>query len=311
MNQILKVSRTVFLILATLIFVVASPGCKKSDAVTRNSEMPRYASFRDIPGVTDDEIKAVEEFRRKYSFFIYGSNPATEAFTDRDGKISGFSVLFCEWLTELFGIQFKPALYEWNELIDGLESGAIDFTGDLTATEERRKTSVDDQDHIYFMTDAIASRVIKLIRHVDSMPLIDVAALRPLRYAFLRGTTTENEIKLHSNEEFKSIFIDDYSEAYDLLKSDKVDAFIDEGPAEAAFDVYGDIVARDFFPLIFSPVSLSTQKKELESVISVVQKALEGGGIQYITYLYNLGHEAYVKHKLSLQITDEELTYIK
>ncbi|MCL2877503.1 MAG: response regulator [Acidobacteria bacterium] len=298
-----------FFILAAAFFMAMLPGCEKAVVGTRNDEMPQYSSFRDIPDITGDEITAVKELQKKYGFFVYGSNPATEAFI-KDGEVSGFSAVFCEWLTELFGIRFKPALYEWDELIAGLENGEIDFTGDLTATEERRKISADDEDHIYFMTDAIAKRTIKLMRLSDSAPLIDIAASRPLRYAFLDGTTTANDIKLHSNEDFVPFFVNDYPEAYALLKSDKVDAFIDEGPAEAAFDIYGDVVAKNFFPLIFSPVSLSTQKKELEPVISIVQKALQSGGIRYLTYLYNLGHDAYEKYKLSTQLTDEESAYI-
>ena len=190
--------RKIFLFIAASIFITALAGCKNID-VTRNGEMQRYASFRDIPGVTDGEIYAIEELGGKYGFFVYGSNPATEAFINESGEVRGFSALFCEWLTELFGIRFKPALYEWNELISGLESGEVDFTGDLTATEERRKTSVGDEDHIYFMTDAIAERTVKLMRIANSTPLIDIAAARPLRYAFLDGTTTEQYIKFHSD----------------------------------------------------------------------------------------------------------------
>ena len=302
---------TVFFIIAAAFFVTMFPGCEKTDVGMRKDGMPRYASFRDIPGVTEDEINAVEELQKKYDFFVYGSNPATEAFVDKNGKISGFSAMICEWLSELFSIRFKAELYEWNELISGLESGEVDFTGDLTATEERRKVSVDDKDHLYFMTDAIAERTIKLMRLSDSMPLIDIAAVRPLKYAFLEGTTTEDDIKLHSGEKFESFFVEEYHEAYNLLKNGMVDAFIDEGPAEAAFDAYGDVVAKDFLPLILSPVSLSTQKKELEPIISVVQKALQGGDINYLNNLYNLGHVEYKKHKLSIQLNDEEWAYIR
>ena len=303
--------RSIVFIVAAVFFMTMFPGCEKNTVGTRNDETPRFTSFRDIPGVTGDEINAIEELGKKYEFLVYGSNPATEAFVDKSGEIRGFSALVCEWLTELFGIRFKPALFEWNELIAGLESGEIDFASDLTATEERRKTSADDEDHIYFMTDAIAERTIILMRLANSAPLTDIAVSRPLRYAFLDGTTTEEDIKLHSSEKFESIFIDEYQEAYDLLKSGKADAFMDESPAEAAFDAYGDVVAKNFFPLIFSPVSLSTQKKELEPIISVMQKALQNGGINYLTDLYNIGHEEYGKHKLSTQLTDEETAYIR
>jgi len=275
------------------------------------SDGPPFALYRDIPGITQEEIAAVEALKASHATFVYGSNPATEAFMS-DGEIHGYSALFCEWLTALFGIEFKPALYEWGDLITGLASGEIDFTGDLTATEERRKTSSDDPDHIYYMTDAIAERTIKLMRLIDSEPISDIAASRQLRYAFLDGTTTEDEVKNNSTDSFTSFYVDEYDEAYRLLKDGTVDAFFEEGCAEAAFDEYGDVVALDFFPFIFSPVSLSTQKKELEPIISVVQKLIEAeDGMYYLTQMYNEGYAEYIKHKLFIQLTDEERDYIR
>ena len=85
-------------------------------------------SYRSVPGVTNDEIEAVEALRKHVSSFVYGvMSPSTEAFLKENGEIGGFSALFCEYLTELFGIPFTPAIYEWPELLRGLETGAIDF----------------------------------------------------------------------------------------------------------------------------------------------------------------------------------------
>ncbi|MDR1654479.1 MAG: transporter substrate-binding domain-containing protein, partial [Treponema sp.] len=143
---------------------------------------PVYGSFRDVPGVTEDEIAAIEALQEREDAFVYGANLSTEAFFDGNGEIRGYAALFCGWLTELFGIPFEPVIYEWGDLIDGLESGGVDFSGELTATEDRRKT--------YFMTDAIAERSIKFMRIEGSEKLSDIAKRRPLRYAFLEGTTT-------------------------------------------------------------------------------------------------------------------------
>jgi signal transduction histidine kinase/CheY-like chemotaxis protein len=303
-------ARVVALILAAMCLASVFSGCNRSDGKTQAGPVI-YTSYREIPGITDEEIQGIELLKGKYGSFVYGAMPATEAFYDNDGSIRGFTALMCEWLTELFDIRFVPALYEWNDLIAGLESGEIDFAGDLTATEERRKTSADDEGHIYYMTDAIAERTIKLMRLMNSAPLSDIAASRKLRYAFLDGTTTEDDIRLHSGEDFEAIYIDDYPDAYELLKNGSADAFIDEGPAEAAFDEYGDVFAKNFFPLIFSPVSLSTQKKELWPIISVVQKAIENGGLRYLTHLYNLGDDEYVQHKMEITLTETEHKYIQ
>jgi len=93
-----------------------------------------FTSFRDIPGVTEEHIKAIYELREKYSFFIYGVLESTEAFYNENGAIRGFTALFCEWLTEIFEIEFIPALYEWWDLFPNMKP---DFSGKLTATPAR------------------------------------------------------------------------------------------------------------------------------------------------------------------------------
>jgi hypothetical protein len=44
-----------------------------------------FASFRDIPGVTDDEIKAIEALQAKTDHFIFGMPLSTEIFIDIRG----------------------------------------------------------------------------------------------------------------------------------------------------------------------------------------------------------------------------------
>jgi signal transduction histidine kinase/DNA-binding response OmpR family regulator/ABC-type amino acid transport substrate-binding protein len=266
------------------------------------AEYPVYTSFRTVPGVTEDEIAALEALQERKDAFVYGMNLSTETFFDENGEIRGYTALFCDWLTELFGIRFEPAVYEWGDLIDGLESGEIDFSGELTATEDRLK--------IYFMTDAIAERSIKFMRIVGSEDLSDIAKRRPLRYAFLEGTTTPGLVLSHISGHIETVLIKDYGTAYSMLKNDEIDAFFDEGIAEAAFDVYGDVKAEEFFPLIYGQVSLASQNPLLEPVISIVQKALQNDGMYYLIELYNAGQQEYIRHKFSLQLNKEEHLYI-
>jgi hypothetical protein len=81
--------------------------------------------------------------------------------------------------------------------------------------------------------------------------------------------------------------------------------------AEAAFDIYGDVVTRDFFPLVYSPVSLATQNPALEPIISIVQKALDDGAIRYLTTLYNEGEQEYRRNRLQRKLSEEERLYIQ
>jgi hypothetical protein len=136
--------------------------------------------------VTEEEILAIEKLREQMAindrdYFVYGVLPSTEAFRDENGEIRGFSALFCEWLTRLFGIPFKPEFIERDNFLLKLANFDVDFTGTMTAGEEQRK--------IFFMTTAIATHMIRYFRLVDSLPLEYIAKTRPLRYAFFTDNT--------------------------------------------------------------------------------------------------------------------------
>jgi signal transduction histidine kinase/ABC-type amino acid transport substrate-binding protein len=284
-----------------LFFTVLS-SCGKS-AGTGEGGSYQYTSFRDIPGVTQDEIRAIEAFQNKGTAFVYGMMPSTETFLKNDGEIGGYSALFCEWLSELFGTPFKPVFYEWGDLLEGLQSGKVDFTGEITASDERRK--------IYFMTDAIAERSIRTLRMVDSRPLSEIARYRPLKFGVFDGATTLDEIISLLPSEYEIVLFDDYDDVYDKLKNGEIDVFCNENSSGVAFDIYSDVVDGDFFPLIYTPVSLATQKETLAPIISVVQKALENGSVRFLTELYNRGNDEYAKHKLLMRFTEEERAYIQ
>jgi ABC-type amino acid transport substrate-binding protein len=281
---------------AVVVLVMVFSSCGKP-VEEKGVESPHFTSFRDIPGVTDNEIQAIEALQEQHTAFVYGMMPSTETFLIRDGELGGYSVLFCEWLSQLFEIPFKPALYEWGDLLAGLQSGEVDFTGEITASDERRQT--------YFMTDAIAERSIRTLRLKDSRPLSEIARQHPLRYGVFSGATTF-DIVSHLPDECEITLFDDYDTVYRKLKSGEIDVFCNENSAGLAFDIFGDVIAGDFFPLVYTSVSLATRKKELAPLIAVVQKALENGSVRYLTELYNRGNGDYVKNKLLARLTDAE-----
>ena len=285
-----------------LIFQMAVlSGCFNSD--TSSNDFVIFSSYRDIPGISDNEIEAIEKFRSKGESFVYGMLVSTETFPGANGEIHGYTALLCEWLTKLFGIPFIPEFYQWFDLLDHLQTGKVDFTGELTANEERRKT--------YFMTDTIAHRSIKYFRLAGSPPLSEIAKTRLPRYILQDKTTIAADVINYAGGTFEPVFVHDYEEVYGLLLKGEADALITESVQEAYFNMYGNIVISDFFPMIYSPVSLSTQNPELEPFISVVQKALEGGGIRYLNDLYDRGYKEFLKQKLLFNLSSEELEFIR
>jgi signal transduction histidine kinase/DNA-binding response OmpR family regulator len=110
-------------------------GCQRGEHEALSSAsrlVPVYDSYQDIPGVTVSEVRAIEALRETGVSFVYGTSLGNESFYNEDHAIQGYSALFCEWLTRLFDIPFVPRIYEKDELPAGLESGTIDFTGELS-----------------------------------------------------------------------------------------------------------------------------------------------------------------------------------
>jgi len=301
-----KIYRTIRPISVLALLLVLFSACGKLGSKLSYSkpfENTSSASFRDIPGVTEDEIKAIEVLQKQFDHFRYGMIPSTESFYNSNGEIRGFSALFCEWLTGLFGIPFIPENHEFIDLLEKLAHNEVDFTGALTATEERQKT--------FFMTSAIGLNTIQYFRIAGSIPLEILAESRPLRYVFMEGTTTIDLVtsKLIPGA-YEIIRSTDIDEVYRMLKSGEVDAHLNVSK-ENAFDVYGDVVSSDFFPLIFTISSLMAQNPALKPIISVVQKALDNGALTFLAELHNAGEQEYLRNKLFMQFNEEERLFLQ
>ena len=292
---------TVLIVLLSFLVSLFS-GCAASPE-TRTYDLEKYASFLEIPGVTEEERAAVEALLAQRDSFIFGTIPSTEAFYDADGNIAGFVALLCDWMTDLFGVPFEPRFYEWNELLLGLETGDIDFTSELTPTEARREA--------YFMTDGIAERSVSAFRLRDSLPFQMIELTRPLRFGFLSGAVTFDDVSAWFEGEFEAVFVDEYEEAYASLISGDIDAFLEENTAAAVFDTFDNVTHSVFYPLIHATVSLTAQNPANEPIIAVMQRAIEQEGLRMITKLYNLGELAYNKHNLFLHLTEEERDFIR
>jgi hypothetical protein len=91
MNNFSRLFIQKYLTLAAVLPLILFSACHKS-AVHRPDESPAFVSFQDIPGVTEDEIRAIGALREKTPFFIYGMSEFTETFFGKDDKIGGYSV---------------------------------------------------------------------------------------------------------------------------------------------------------------------------------------------------------------------------
>ncbi|MCL2497964.1 MAG: ATP-binding protein [Symbiobacteriaceae bacterium] len=261
-------------------------------------------SLTAIPGVDSNDIRAVQALRDKYDYFTYGMLASTELFQDcRDDKPNGYAVLLCAWLSELFGIEFRPTFYEWGELLAGLASGEVDFSGELTPTEERLK--------IHYMTGPIAMRNVKSFRLLGSPTMSEIVKSRPVNCLFLGGASTVEVVTSRLSVPYEITLVYDYQAAYELLLSGEGDIFFAENNVEAEFDIYNNVLVEFFLPLIYSPVALATRNQELVPIIEIMQKVLQGDDAHHLAELYNQGYKEYSQHKLFMRFTPEELDFIR
>ena len=286
-----------FIMLLSLPFA----GCRSFDE-KQPDRPPVFTSYRDIPGVTDAEIAAIEAFRKQGVSFTYGMIPSTESFIGADGELKGVAVHMTAWLTGLFGIPFELTLHPLGELSEKLKTGEIDFTGYFMNIAERHGA--------FYMTDAIALRPVKYFRIAGSEPLAEIRKTRVPRYAIIEGGAISRSIERHALHEFIPVFIAEPADAYALMKNGEVDAFVGPGIMEIAFDKYKNIETEYYLPFIYSSSSISTRNPALAPFISVIQKALKNNALSYLNTLYKKGHQDFLRHKLSLQLTEEERAFI-
>ncbi|MCL2390058.1 MAG: transporter substrate-binding domain-containing protein, partial [Endomicrobia bacterium] len=284
-------------ILSALIIFLGSAAYSKQDILFPTS-------FTEIPNVTQEEIDAIKRLQAKDKAYLFAAMESTEAFIKPDGTYGGFAKYFVDFLSSIFGINIKLKFYDdWDKLIEDLNSKKVSFTGELTYTPERAER--------YSMTrDNIAVRSVKIFMNRQAEDPNTLALSRKPRYMFFRDTTTEQDVKKISPFPFDTIYVDSYTQAAEYLKTGKGDEFFEESSAESEFEQYDFIKALDYFPLILSPVSLTTADTELHPIITVMEKFLKNGGGPYLSKLYNIGYAAYRKNAINKRFSKEERDFI-
>ncbi len=258
-------------------------------------------SYKDIPGITPGEIAAVEELLTRHDAFTYGAVNTTELFLDNNGLPQGFTAQWCQRLSDLFGVPFQPVIYEWDDLIQALDTQAVDFVGELTATPARVEQ--------YVMSQVIAERALKLFYHKDTI-LSQLASERPLVFAVLEGTIIGAQIKDIYPKGFRVVEVDRYSTVAQMIKDHEIDAFVEEGISEISFIDYDYIRSNELFPPSFNPVSMTTANQDLAPLIAVIDQYIQNGGRDELTQLYLQGNTEYAAHMAVHSLTPEELAYI-
>ena len=289
------------MIILTAALMVSHAGCVRTQ--NASIDINSIRTYQDIPGVTSEEIAAIEALKDTYGQFSYGQMEETEAFILPDGTYDGFAARFCKLLSRLFGIEFALELHEWDALKSDIDNMRIDFTGDLTPTPERIQQ--------YYMTHPTAERSLRVFQYMESNEILLEKDIIGLKVGSLTGTIDIDHVKDYYPELiFTVVDVNSFDAAAQMLKSGEIDVFITEGVVDPLFDKYGFIKSKELFSLVYTPVSLTTANPELKPVIDVVNKYLTAGGIDILFDLYKAGNNAYSRYKLSKSFTEEERAYL-
>jgi len=290
------------IMLALIIFALNLSGCKTvSD---QSFDIGSISSYRDISTVTEQDIAAVEALKNSRDKFVYGQLLETEAFRLSDGSYAGFAARFCELLSDLFGIEFSLSIYnDFGEMVsNGLDKYVVDFTGDLTPTPARMQQ--------YYMTHPIAERSLRIFSHEGGQAFYNEKDVNGLKIGSLAGTIDIGHvIEAYPHLAFTVVEVDSFESAADKMKSGDIDAFITEGVLDPTFDEFGGIVSKEFFPMVYTPVSMTTANPDLKPIIDVVNKYIEAGGIDLLYDYYKEGNNDYSRYKLEKSFTDSEMAY--
>ena len=276
----------------------------ESQAAKPSRQLATISDYREIPGVTPQEIAAIEQLKVERGTLIYGMPPSSEAFFMVDtGKPSGFSALLAEDMSRIFGINIELVNYRWGELIEKLETKEISFTSELSPTVNRIEN--------YFMSAPVAKRTLKIFTRAHSEPLDFIKKVRKPRYAFLEGSTAYDKVRKAERYAFEAFFVRSAEELMLMFEEFKVDAFFEEGPSMVLAEGMADGVINDYYPLSIQPVALATQDEQLTPIISVLTKYIEAGYGTRLMALYDQGELDYLRHKIFALMTEEEKNYIR
>ena len=261
-------------------------------------------SYREIPGISAEEIQAIEALGAAGRSFSYSGLVSTEFFPQGDGGQAGFTVLLCSLLSELFGMPFIPELNDWDQLKSRLDRGLIDFTGELTPTPERQE--------IYYMTLPIAERSLMIVSHADNTLIETEGDLQGLRMGTYEGTITVPSIlALYPALDIEEVRVQNVHEAAQMLLEGTIDVFVADAVNEPEFLPYDFAKARVFFPLVYTPVSMSTINFELSPIITAFSKYIAAGGINHLHELYRQGSHEFARHMFNRSLSNQERAYLE
>ncbi|MDR1778170.1 MAG: transporter substrate-binding domain-containing protein [Clostridiales Family XIII bacterium] len=291
------------ILVLSICFVMQSDSFVYAEVKAAEAADPaRIESYKDIPGITDEQIAAIEKVLAEHSSFRYGIRLSSECFVQEDGSLGGFAVLFCERLSELFGTKFVPEIRPWPELGDEVLSGEVDFSGDY-----RPAADVEG----IFKTQTIVERSVKTARLTDAAPIENIAATRPVKFGFLYGSISKDLISgTMTGTNYEVVNVKDNVEAEQKLRSGEIDLFVADSSIVSPLMVKDGITVSNYTPLTYKRISVTTSIEEYQPILEAIDLYLDGGGFSELSELYTDGYAAFCRAAFLSSLTEEERDWL-
>ena len=258
-----------------------------------------YSTYGSIPGVTEEEIRAVESIRQDSPQLVLGTVLSAQSMPWEDGRITGVIPQMAQRLSGLLGLRIDVVVYpDSGAFFAALERGEVDMTCEQVVPP-----------NVNCSTYLGVDRTIHTFRLKSTGALSLIAQERDVRYAFMERSPVVAQIQ--SAAQIVPVYVESYEEAVSLLSSGNVDAFVDYESASVAFDHLPNVVASAFLPLQTAPVSLTVMDSRLEALVAVTERYIQNGGAEELCQYQTQGLEEYRRHQLFSMLTEEERAYIE
>ncbi|MDR2639480.1 MAG: DUF559 domain-containing protein, partial [Helicobacteraceae bacterium] len=278
-------------------------GCLFASPEAKSGVFP--ANYRDIPGITQEEIQAIEKILAKRKTFTYGVMEGSECFYRDDGSLDGYAASLLQSISELFGISIELKTYEWNELRHGIRDRSIDFSGDF------------DPDNIsapgLVVSHPVRERSIKFVSRANDTPFSEAVLHGSLRVAFLSDSTAGKLAIPHLQKQYgdKLILIplEDRTKVADMLREKKLDMFVADDAWTGIFLGQTDLLIDTFRPLQYKYVAVLTGNPELAPFIPVFNRMFTQRSRQYFYDLHRQGRIRFLRNAFIHSLNAAERAY--
>ena len=284
------------LLIPLAVLPAASSGAPAAEAGGWRPSVGDIEYYTDIPGVTDEEISAIEALKKRRATFTYGryweSQSQEDAYED-------FTTDFFALLAQLFGVEFVPKIYGNRlQLMAELNARLTDFTCDLPAQA------------VYGITDPLAFHNQYVYALADTK-LTAEADLNATRIGYFEGSDSIEVIRGHyPGLVFEAVPVTDILSAQKKLLDGDIDLLITDRNLSAFLKGNSLIRSPQLLQLAYIPIAFASSTPELYPIVSVVDKYLNAGAADQLQERYMQREGERVRTMLEESLTDAERAYL-